>query len=105
MSHRETIPYAPTDELIDLGVLQEANRRFFHLLGLELVATVEDDGSHTLRVVDERDQRGGLVFSHEEPEWSEIRRARAREVERLLAARTAERQKVRGFEVQSMEEL
>lgn len=105
MSRRERIPYAETDELIDLGILQEANRRFFHLLGLDLVAKMEADGSYTLRIVDERAQEGGTVFSHREAEWSGVRRTRARKIERLLAARAAERRQVRGFEIQPVEEL
>lgn len=105
MRCRETIPYADVDELIDIGLLQEANRRFFHLLGLELVAEAQVDGSHTLHFVDERVQEGGIVFGRQEPEWSNIRRTRAEEIERLLAARATERQQMRGFHVQPVEDL
>lgn len=34
-------PYADITELLELGVLQEANRRFFHILGLSHDSGVE----------------------------------------------------------------
>lgn len=97
--------YASTDELLDLGVLQEANRRFFHLLGLELVARVEADGTHSLHVVDGRTTEGGMTFGHREPEWLAIRRERVRTVERLLASRVRVRRRLHGFGRQPVEEL
>lgn len=41
------------------GFLQEANRRFFHPLGLALEVVIEEDGTETL---------GGVWDSREDPE-------------------------------------
>lgn len=97
--------YASIDELMELGILQEANRRFFHFLGLELVARVEPDGPHSLHIVDGRRKNGGMTFGHWEAGWSEVRRARSEFVAHLLESRVAERRRVGGVGVQPMEEL
>lgn len=50
-------------EFRELGFLQEANRLFFHLHGLALEVTVEDDGSeHLSGVWDYRDDPEGIAF-------------------------------------------
>jgi|SRR5882724_1739927 len=48
--------------LRDDGYLQEANRMFFHPLGLALAVTVNDDGVGTLSVLDARDDPEGFNF-------------------------------------------
>lgn len=47
----------------DDGYLQEANRQFFHPLGLALAVTVADDGeTGTLSILDARDDPEGFSF-------------------------------------------
>jgi hypothetical protein len=51
------------------GYLLEANRQFFHPLGLQLVASVQEDGLR-LRIVDRRCVLAGLIYGPEEDEGS-----------------------------------
>lgn len=45
------------------GYLQEANRLFFHPLGLALEVSIDDDGTETLgRIWDYRDDPEGMLF-------------------------------------------
>lgn len=53
-------------EFRELGFLQEANRRFFHPLGLALEIHVDDDGAETLGGVwDYRDDEEGMIFGQD----------------------------------------
>lgn len=53
----------PLKEFCDGGFLQEANRLFFHPLGLALVVVAYDDGEYELAGVwDERDHPEGIHF-------------------------------------------
>lgn len=50
-------------EFRELGFLQEANRLFFHQLGLALEVEVSGDGTETLGGIwDQRDDPEGLIF-------------------------------------------
>lgn len=50
-------------EFREAGYLQEANRRFFHPLGLALEIVVDDDGSERLGGVwDYREDPEGMLF-------------------------------------------
>ena len=50
-------------DLVSSGYLQEANRQFFHLLGLALGVVEEDDGSISkLFILDYRDDPEGMAF-------------------------------------------
>jgi len=54
-------------EFREKGYLQEANRLFFHPLGLALVVSVEKDGSEQLSYIwDERKDDTGIMFSEME---------------------------------------
>jgi hypothetical protein len=51
-------------EFVEKGFLQEANRLFFHPLGLALVVTEQDDGTHVLTgVADARRDPEGFIFA------------------------------------------
>ena len=51
-------------EFREAGYLQEANRQFFHPLGLALEVVLNEDGTETLGGVwDYRDDPEGIVFS------------------------------------------
>lgn len=57
------IKYMDIKEFRDQGYLQEANRQFFHPLGLALEVHVDNDGDETLgRIWDYRDDPEGMVF-------------------------------------------
>ena len=96
---------ADLDELINIGVIQEANRRFFHILGLELVARVDPARGLTLDLDDCRSESLSVHFTSREPEWSEVRRTRAQEVSALLEARLAMREDLLGYGVQPLADL
>lgn len=51
------------DELHAVGFIQEANRQFFHPLGLALFIEWEDDGEPSLGVLDARDDPEGFVMA------------------------------------------
>ena len=83
-------------ELVERGYLQEANRRFFHPLGLAL-AVLPDEGD-ALAVLDSRDDPEGLVFSGLGPEQV----ARAQQIDREWQGRAAARQVLLGECVQPL---
>lgn len=60
----EPIKYMDLDEFADSGFLQEANRMFFHPLGLALEVSDADQDYHydTLRVWDYREDPEGVTF-------------------------------------------
>lgn len=64
MSEQDPVRYMDLEEFLDLGFLQEANRQFFHPLGLALEVSCSDpEGRYdTLRVWDYRDDPEGVVF-------------------------------------------
>jgi hypothetical protein len=50
-------------EFRDIGYLQEANRRFFHPLGLALEVRVDEAGNETISGVEDcRDDPEGMVY-------------------------------------------
>lgn len=97
--------YADIEELLELGVLQEANRRFFHILGLELVVRVEASGEHTISFADGRAELGGLTFRHPEEQWSRVRRDRASRVAEMWKRGLAARAHRYGFRRQPLADL
>lgn len=62
---RGPIKYMDPKEFQDLGFLQEANRKFFHPLGLALSVYTDETGTHLGDIWDYRDDPEGLVFSEE----------------------------------------
>lgn len=99
------LSYMDEEELLDEGYLLEANRQFFHPLGLQLVGQVADDGLR-LRVLDRREMASGPLFDREDDE--EIARARRRKIARvagLWELRGQARLRHLGFIVQPPEQL
>jgi hypothetical protein len=84
--------YMPMIEFIRTGLLQEANRQFFHPLGLELEIFITGDGI-TARVQDYRDDPEGICFISVDAE-------RAAWVESLAAKQGAARYQKFGYTVQ-----
>ena len=63
-------------EFREKGYLQEANRRFFHPLGLQLAVTVDDNDKYIdLQILDGRDDPEGCAFLIEDD--AEINKMRA----------------------------
>lgn len=82
------------------GYLQEANRQFFHPLGLALEIVIEDDGSrHLGGVWDYRDDPEGMFFAVAEIDSDEGRR-KAETVEAQRALLADQRVRVMGSVVQ-----
>jgi len=61
----QKINYMDLNEFIELGFLQEVNRKFFHPLGLALEMVVDKDGNAKRlgRVWDYRDDPEGMFFA------------------------------------------
>jgi hypothetical protein len=51
--------YLRADQIVELGILQEANRTFFHMIGLALEV---NPNNGTLRLQDHRDDMEGIAF-------------------------------------------
>ena len=53
-------------EFVEFGFLQEANRQFFHPLGLALEVQMDDEDNYTLYSIwDYRDDPEGIYFDYE----------------------------------------
>lgn len=71
------------------GFLQEANRLFFHPLGLALEVNVEDDGTETLGGVwDYRDDPEGVAFGSDMIDPEKIRKVEDERARHVAARRT-----------------
>lgn len=87
-------------EFREAGYLQEANRRFFHPLGLALEVTVEDDGTERLSGIwDYRDDPEGVRFAEGYGADAE----KAARVDREWAEHAEYRKRTLGFVVQPPE--
>jgi hypothetical protein len=71
-------------DIVDLGVLQEANRRYFHPLGLALMLTCGGD-REWLTILDSRDDPEGFVFSDLTDDESARKRASVDALASVLA--------------------
>jgi hypothetical protein len=84
-------------ELSEGGYIQEANRRFFHPLGLALAVLVETDGRYSIAgVIDARGDPEGFSFERTAGELG----PKAAAVEAELAARSPARLAALGYIVQ-----
>ncbi len=97
----DAIKHIDIKEFRERGYLQEANRQFFHPLGLALEITVDDDtGEETLSGVwDYRDDPEGIVFGG--PNDYGLDQAKALWL-RLVEAHEAARRKMFGQVVQPL---
>ena len=84
--------------------VQEANRRFFHILDLKLVSLVGREDIE-LQLWRGESFGSGLVFGHQSEDWSPVRRERARWVDEFWAEQTERRLKRLGYVVQPIEML
>ena len=66
MDKEENVRRVDVKEFRSLGFLQEANRKFFHPLGLALEVIVNEDGTETIGGIwDYRDDPEGNFFSQD----------------------------------------
>lgn len=94
-------PHMSIKEFVEQGYLQEANRCFFHPLGLELAVDVigsRDPEEHTLFVQDHRNVPEGARFADGTLDVGKQQFVTARLQERAMA-----RQQVHGWVVQPTE--
>lgn len=97
-------PYMKVEELAAHGYLQEANRRFFHPLGLMLHVGYEEHRPVLKGVIDCRDDPAGVVFA--EGGFVTASRSEAAEViSHLWAQRGRDRLDECGFMIQPTESL
>jgi len=97
-----TTKYLPAKDLLDLGVLQELNRRFMHPMGLALELVEHDDGTVTLGGVwDHRDDPEGMLFTDELLATPEAQR-KFESVEALLEAHRETRVTRYGWQIQPL---
>lgn len=86
----------------ELGYLQEANRRYFHPLGLALEVKVDEDGTETLGgIQDFRDDPEGLIFT-DNPDDAAAMSERAARIDREWKDRQSTRQHAFGWMVQPL---
>jgi hypothetical protein len=102
MSETQKLKYIDLKEFRDAGYLQEANRRFFHPLGLALVIMRADDGTVRLAgVSDARDEAEGIYFA-EDP--GDGLKAKADNIDAEWRKREPARVAALGFMVQPAED-
>jgi len=92
----------PLADLIEGGYLQEANRRFFHPLGLALRVSTDQAGApQSLDVVDYRDDPEGVYFAPaRDPMDASARLAFAGKIDAEIDAKRAKRTEVLGDVIQ-----
>jgi hypothetical protein len=85
----DEIQYMDMQEFLDGGFLQEANRKFFHPLGLALSVVTDEDGKATGfgQVWDYRDDPEGIYFAEgtASPEKRDNVAAQQKDISRLRA--------------------
>lgn len=98
-------------ELRELGIIQEANRRFFHPLGLAMFASVEDDGTVSgVGIYDNRADPEGWRYALPEGDHAPAEftltafKSREATVDRLWEDRRAPRMTALGYMVQPLTE-
>lgn len=93
----------PLADLVEGGYLQEANRRFFHPLGLALRVSTDQAGTPaTLDVVDYRDDPEGVFFGPApDPMEASRRLGFAGKIDAEFDAKRAKRTEILGDVIQN----
>lgn len=95
-------------EFVEKGYLQEANRLFFHPLGLSLAITIDESGDSVgiQGILDCRDDPEGVLFGPSfTPEQANMRESKAETIKAEMAKRLKYRTDNLGFDVQPVERL
>jgi hypothetical protein len=95
--------YIDIKEFKELGMLQEANRLFFHPLGLALAVTTDEDGRTSLfGIIDVRDDPEGYLYSEAYCQSEKAKENKIRVAE-LMDEKFAYRLKKYGFTIQPID--
>jgi len=98
------IRYLPLDEFVEQGYLQEANRQFFHPLGLALEIQFENGHAMSISGIwDYRDDPEGVAFYEAGLATDEALR-KAANIAKCLAAKSQIRQEILGYVVQPLKD-
>lgn len=95
-------PWIDLGEFRDVGYLLEANRRFFHPLGLALAFAMDDDGNPVAITgfYDYRDDPEGCIFKELDNRDAEL----AKKIEKLWQEKAKVRQERYGWVIQPFDE-
>lgn len=94
----------PADDAMIGAIVQEANRRFFHTIGINLVLKgTTDDGAFVFDFIDERQGPVGPSFSYEQLNDAGFI-ANANAVREMFRARIPERKSALGGWIQPVAE-
>lgn len=95
-------------EFYELGFLQEANRQFFHPLGIALEMVIDNDTGECEfgSIWDYRDDEEGIIFGNAENEnHSKERIKKIENISKLKNEKDLARQKIFGWSIQPIEEI
>lgn len=95
-------------EFIDGGYLQEANRLFFHPLGLSMIVRFDDDGDSFVfgGFMDCRDDKEGIIFGPSLTEdQSSAREAKSSKISSEMSTKASVRVEKFGWDVQPVSDL
>lgn len=95
------------EEFVEKGYLQEANRRFFHLLGLALEVTIDDNGKRTISGVwDFREDPEGIYYGLKDSDKDLIEKFKSKKsfIDRELESRCKSRLKLLGFVIEPIDQ-
>lgn len=85
-------------EFVEKGYLHEANRQFFHPLGLALEVMIDDDGKYSLNSIwDNREDPEGIILA-------KTTRSKAELVMKEQEDRSAARMAALGYNIQPLDE-
>lgn len=94
----DEIKYMDIKEFLEDGYLQEANRLFFHPLGLALEVSIDKKGNYSLgRVWDYRDDPEGMFFG-EDTMATDKAKEKAERVDKLRKSKIKARKDFDGAE-------
>lgn len=91
--------YMTAKEFQDEGYLMEANRQFFHPLGLALCVFTDEEGERILGVLDDREDLEGWYYK----EFTDKMQEKAFNIDQQEAARYLDRIHALGYWVQPLD--
>lgn len=102
----EEIKRIDIKEFREQGYLQEANRRFFHPLGMALEVVVDDDGNESLGGIwDYREDKEGVYYDIKNSDKKRKKRFAKNKkfVDKQMDKKTKSRMKTLGFDIEPIE--
>jgi len=91
------------EEFRDKGYLQEANRQFFHRLGLALSMIVDSEGTVvSFQIIDKREEKEGIYFDLKNSDSTRVKKfnKNANFIGKEMNKRTTKRMKLFGSSVE-----